>query len=298
MSSDRASIKRALEAAGDTPVEAVDQRLSTLEDRLMASIAADDHKSKTVVVPFEGKRRSAAARRIVLGAVAACLLAAVVLAAGWLSANDESYVVAAATDVTVVLPDGSTRSAGAGTELPIGAEIDVRGSMVVAGITYGPGKYSVTDSGVLETDTSAIRPPLTGGGPPVEQESDVVPVTPNPNRTQRPKPVTPSTTVRRRDRLDELDRPSTSVPTSRLPMNPVEPGSNLPDRTRRDPNLIDRKRRTPTTTIPRDRTRVPPVPSQPTTSTSVPKERSRDGIQRPRNHHRQETDRHKRSTRR
>ncbi|MBV1894588.1 MAG: hypothetical protein KUG57_11105 [Ilumatobacteraceae bacterium] len=275
MSSDRASIKKALEAAGDVPVEPVEPRLAALEDRLMAGIAVDTDESKPVVVPFQSKRRMAAARRVALGAVAACLLAAVVLAAGWLTTDNESYVIAAADDVTVTLPDGSTEAAEAGSKLPIGAEIEVRGSMVVSGITYGPGSYTVTDKGVAEAELDENTPTTTGEGAPVEQVTDVAPAPPATPRPRSSVPVASSTTIRPRDRLDELERVPTSVSNPRLPADPIDGDRDPSDRIIEDGVA-------PTTTTLRDRAPTaspvpPPRPPQPTTSTTAPHERQRDG---------------------
>ncbi len=150
---DRISIERALVAAGDAPVESVEERLDAIERLVLSRLSSvrltDRPVTARVTAPqVATRRKSRGSRPIVLG-VAACLLALIVLAAGWFGDGRDSYVIASAVSVQVELPDGSSQRGEPGLELPIGSTIDVGGSMQIADVEYGPGRYAVTDDGIV-----------------------------------------------------------------------------------------------------------------------------------------------------
>ncbi len=150
---DRFSIERALLAAGDAPVESVEARLDAIERLVLSRLSSVRLTDRPVTVRVTApqvatRRRSRGSRPIVLG-VAACLLALIVLAAGWFGDGRDSYVIASAVSVQVELPDGSSQRGEPGLELPIGSTIDVGGSMQIADVEYGPGRYAVTDDGIV-----------------------------------------------------------------------------------------------------------------------------------------------------
>ena len=273
MNADRSELKRALEAVGAAPVEDVAPRLDDLERRVMAKIAAPPSDDRTeVVVPlaFARRRRIEAARTVVLGAAAACILALVVLAAGWWSDGNGRYVIAAADEVNVVLPDGSSVPGAAGLVVPLGSTIDVDGSMEIDGVTYGPGRYSVTDDGLRDlaesdrssstTSTPAIDRGASDGG---------VGVIVDATTTDPRRPTTgPTTTQRDSTGVDDV-RPA---PTSTRPPRD-RPGDRTTTTLRDRPSttVVDASpQRAPTTTIPADRQRpTSTIPTSTTTTTTT-----------------------------
>lgn len=231
-----ATLDATLRELGSAPVGAAD--LDALEARLFDAIGASP--------PAPAGRRKAAP--VLIGAVAACLLALVVLAVGWFAAADDQYVLAAAVDVEVVLPDGEVVEGAAGLVLPVGSVVNVRGSMEIAGVVYGPGDYVITADGPVATAGAAdggIGPDPRvdagdGGGAPV---------------TSTTAPVRPGV-------VDDGGGPTT---TSRPPAGgAVPPATDRPvgvDLGDSRPTTTTRPAR-PTTTVPRD----PP----PTTTTTDP----------------------------
>ena len=272
-----ATLDAALRELGSAPV--VEADLDELEARLFAAIGAP-----ATPVALAGRRRRRVAP-FLIGAVAACLLALVVLAAGWFAGGDDPYVLAAAVDVEVVLPDGDIVTGEAGLVLPVGTVLNVGGSMEIAGVVYGPGDYVITDDGpVAADDTGGGRstpdPRLdegdNGGGAP--GTSTTVPVRPDvagggggPTTTVRPPAggaVPPAT-----DRPVGLDtgdtRPTTTAspwPTTTAPRDPP------PTTTTTGPPRV-----TTTSSAPRDTSATTTAPRDPpprdTTTTGPARDR-------------------------
>lgn len=274
------SIEATLERLGAAPVEPAD--LERLEARVIATRRAAradgrDGRDGDVVVglPVVGRRRPA---RLALGAVAASVLAVLVLAVAWLNDDDPAFVVASAEDVELVLPDGRIVAAAPGVELPTGTTIDVEGSLVVDGVTYGPGNYRVTDAGVVPagdvgpivTTSTTSTVPVAGTDPSVTPRPDsTTPVarTTIPTRPSTSVDVPPSTREPRPDRTTTTgrDRPSTTAsepsPSDRPSTTADDPPatSTPADRPSSTTTTIDR----PTTTRPADRDQRPTTTTGP-----------------------------------
>jgi hypothetical protein len=138
---DRETINQQLEALGRVPIEPIEPRLDDLEAQLLAAIGDDgEHR----LMPISGSPTTRGHRLLLVAAAVVCVLAI----AGVLlvpKGSDNSIVIAAANDVSIVLPDGSAVVGSAGLELPDGTTIDVDGFVEVEGRRFGPGKYKVGD---------------------------------------------------------------------------------------------------------------------------------------------------------
>ena len=280
-------LEATLVGLGRAPVEPID--LAPLEERVMASIAAVEPGSR----PADARRRTTP---LLVGAAAACLIALVVLAATWFATDADSYVLAAADDVEVVLPDGEVVAGEPGLELPVGTEVSVGGSMRIRGVTYGPGDYVITDDGPVDArqvggddgdpiPDAPLEPEGDGGVPPVVgTTSTTVPAPPTtrpvrPSTTVRDVPPSPpstrpprttSTTIRDRTDAPPPTRPiRDDAPTTTLPLGDDAPTSTRPPETAISPP--------PPSSQPDRASTVPDDSAVPTSTRVATTIRTRDG---------------------
>lgn len=257
-------LRNELEVIAREPIEAIDARLDELEARLMRAIEGDRVDRGLVVVPIDVARRRRLSVRVVGGvAGAACIIALILVSAAWFGGADPEIVIAAADDVSVVLPDGSVVSGAAGLELPDGSRLDVDGSLVVDGRTYGPGEYFVGPDGITAVSGAAG-----------EGVTDVATTTSSAPKTAPPSTAPPTTTRRS---VPDVDRPvGTAAPpttASDRPAGPstsvrsTEPPRTVPEVTRPRNTVTDTVIDTVTGTGPD--TSQPPQTSEPTRSTTT-----------------------------
>lgn len=246
-----------LGALRDHPVAIDQQRIDRIERRVFDALTADDMANPVEATVTRARARGGR-RTVMLGAVAACVLAVVLLVVNPVATDHDSLVLAAADGVDVVLPDGTGVVGAAGVELPNGSMIVVTGSMSIDDVDYGPGRYTVTDDGILEALRTAPRnaPPP----PPTAPTRAPVPTTqppPTPTTTLVERPVSTTT-------LDdpETTRPPTTIverPTTTAVRSPAPPTTAVrgpaPPPTRSAPTTAPTNR-TPATTS-------PPPPSLP-----------------------------------
>ncbi|WP_395155570.1 hypothetical protein [Ilumatobacter sp.] len=142
---DRKTINEQLEALGRVAIEPVEPRLDDLEAQLLAAIG-DDGEHRLMLISESPTRRG---HRLFLVAAAAVCVLAISGALLLPKDNDHSIVIAAANDVSIILPDGAAVVGAAGLVLPDGAIIDVDGFVDVDGRRFGPGRYGVDDGEVV-----------------------------------------------------------------------------------------------------------------------------------------------------
>lgn len=239
------TLEQELRELASTSVDVSDGRVADLEDRVVRAIAADGDRGTPVVVPIRRGRKRA--RSVLIGSVAAAVLAVIVLAAGWFTATDDSVVIAAADEVSIVFGDGTRVDARAGQEVPEGATLVVEGSVEIDGVRYGPGVYLVDDGELAIVAGLAVEPepnPIE----PVDSDVDSDRDEPRP-ATTRPaaeRPTVPTTVA---DRIPS----TTPVPTT-------TPRADEP-RPTRPPSTVDVARPTAETRPVDDR---PPTVTEPT----------------------------------
>lgn len=227
-----------LERLGDQPVDVSAQRLDALEARVRASVdrnESDEHRSAVAVLATgtpTGKTRSSSPwSRIALVAASIAVLVALSVAA--LGTRDDTLIVAAADDVTVLLPDGDSIMATDGTELPEDSVLEVSGFVDVGGRRYGPGRYRVDDGRlvlipydapeVVSTDAESIEETVpvetTAGDRDVPDDERPLPT--SPNTATRPTASSTTTTIGPpATRPATTTPPSTTVPDRAVPQRP------------------------------------------------------------------------------